>query len=368
MLMLPNSEMTTGASVAFKNVSKTYDGERSVVADLSMTIPPGQFMTLLGPSGSGKTTTLMMLAGFEAPTSGNIWMDGHALTNVPPHRRNIGMVFQDYALFPHMTVLENVCYPLRARGVGRSDARIRAIKSLDMVELGAFAGRYPHQLSGGQRQRVALSRALVFEPKLVLLDEPLGALDKQLRERMQLEIRQLQSRLGVTMVSVTHDQSEALTMSDRVAIFADGCVQQLATPFDLYENPANAFVASFVGESNLFNGTVERVESGQAALRTSTGDLFVGRCGDSVEVGEQLSYLVRPERVRIASVESDNENTAEIVVKEIVYLGDHLKIHASIGLNESISIKIPVSDLESNICNGEKLHVCWSRDHGRILK
>ena len=240
--------------VSFRGVQKSYDGENLIVKDLNLDIRKGEFLTLLGPSGSGKTTSLMMLAGFETPTAGEILLDGRSLNRLPPHKRDIGMVFQNYALFPHMTVAENLAFPLSVRGMSRTDSAERVKKALSMVQLDSFRNRYPGQLSGGQQQRVALARALVFEPQLVLMDEPLGALDKQLREHMQMEIKHLHQRLGVTVVYVTHDQGEALTMSDRVAVFHQGEIQQIADPRTLYEHPSNTFVANFIGENNRISG------------------------------------------------------------------------------------------------------------------
>ena len=235
------------AFVRFNRVQKSYDGETLVVKDLNLEIPKGEFLTMLGPSGSGKTTCLMMLAGFETATHGDIMLNGVSINNIPPHKRGIGMVFQNYALFPHMTVAENLSFPLEVRKLEKSVREEKVARALDMVEMGGFKGR-PAQLSGGQQQRIALARALVFEPELVLMDEPLGALDKQLREKMQFEITALAHRLGITVVYVTHDQTEALTMSDRVAVFNDGRIQQLATPDQLYEEPENSFVAQFMGK------------------------------------------------------------------------------------------------------------------------
>src|SRR5574343_650440 len=223
--------------VRFAGVQKTYDGLSLVVRSLDLDIQRGEFLSLLGPSGSGKTTTLMMLAGFESPTAGEILLDGAPITRTPPHKRNFGMVFQNYALFPHMSVADNVAYPLTVRKVPKAEIASRVAKALDMVQLGGKGERFPGQLSGGQQQRVALARALVFEPQLVLMDEPLGALDKQLREHMQMEIKHIHQRLGVTVVYVTHDQGEALTMSDRVAVFHQGEIQQIAPPRELYETP-----------------------------------------------------------------------------------------------------------------------------------
>ena len=223
--------------VKFEKVDKSYDGEILVVKDLNLDIPKGEFLTLLGPSGSGKTTTLMMLAGFETPTNGEIYLDGDAISSIPPYKRGIGMVFQNYALFPHMTVNENLSFPLEVRKLNKTDIKDKVSKALSMVELGEFGNRMPLQLSGGQQQRVALARALVFEPRLVLMDEPLGALDKKLREQMQYEIKHIHENIGITVVYVTHDQSEALTMSNRIAVFNDGVIQQLSTPDILYEKP-----------------------------------------------------------------------------------------------------------------------------------
>jgi putative spermidine/putrescine transport system ATP-binding protein len=232
--------------VRFENVQKSYDGEILVVKDFNLDMERGEFLTMLGPSGSGKTTCLMMLAGFEPATHGEIYLDGEPINRVPPHKRGIGMVFQNYALFPHMTVGENLSFPLEVRGMNKSDREAKVKRALDMVRLGEFADRRPGQLSGGQAQRVAVARALVFDPEVVLMDEPLGALDKNLREQMQYEIKHIHENLEVTVMYVTHDQSEALTMSNRVAVFDDGIVQQLAPPDELYEQPTNAFVADFI--------------------------------------------------------------------------------------------------------------------------
>ena len=242
--------------VKFETVDKSYDGETLVVKDLNLNIPKGEFLTMLGPSGSGKTTCLMMLAGFETPTSGEIYLDGDPISNIPPNKRGIGMVFQNYALFPHMTVKENLMFPLEVRKISTDDISKKVKNALEMVELQDFGNRMPLQLSGGQQQRVALARALVFEPRLVLMDEPLGALDKNLREQMQYEIKHIHEKIGITVVYVTHDQSEALTMSNRIAVFNDGKIQQISSPDVLYEKPTSAFVAQFIGENNQLKGKV----------------------------------------------------------------------------------------------------------------
>ena len=241
--------------VKFDNVDKSYDGKILVVKGLNLDIEEGEFVTMLGPSGSGKTTCLMMLAGFETPTHGEIYLDSNVISNIPPHKRGIGMVFQNYALFPHMTVYENLAFPIKSKKNSQKMRRIKKlIKLLSMVSLHGFEARMPMQLSGGQQQRVAVARSLVFDPQVVLMDEPLGALDKNLRESMQYEIKHIHESIGVTVVYVTHDQTEALTMSNRIAVFNDGKVQQLSSPDELYEQPVNSFVAEFIGENNKFLG------------------------------------------------------------------------------------------------------------------
>ena len=257
-------------------MQKTYDGKTLVVRQLDLDIRRGEFLTLLGPSGSGKTTCLMMLAGFESPTAGEILLDGQPITRTPPHKRNFGMVFQNYALFPHLSVADNVAYPLTVRKVPKAELAQRVTKALAMVRLEGRDRAYPSQLSGGQQQRVALARALVFDPQLVLMDEPLGALDKQLREHMQIELKELHRQLGVTFVYVTHDQGEALTMSDRVAVFNDGAIQQIDTVDRLYETPANRFVAGFVGDSTVLKGTVGTTDAQRADLVLPTGERLAG--------------------------------------------------------------------------------------------
>ena len=258
--------------VVFEKIDKSYDGEVLVVKNLNLNISKGEFVTMLGPSGSGKTTTLMMLAGFETPTNGEIFLAGKPISKIPPYEREIGMVFQNYALFPHLTVNENLAFPLQVRKLPKSEIEERVANALEMVQLGEFGSRRPMQLSGGQQQRIAVARALVFEPKIVLMDEPLGALDKQLREQMQYEIKDLHEKLEVTIVYVTHDQSEALTMSNRIAVFDDGIIKQLASPSVLYEEPENAFVAQFIGENNTLSGKITSVDKKLCTVEMGQGD------------------------------------------------------------------------------------------------
>jgi putative spermidine/putrescine transport system ATP-binding protein len=327
------------ALVSFRRVQKTYDGEVLVVKDLNLDIRRGEFLTMLGPSGSGKTTSLMMLAGFEMPTNGEITLAGHSLRATPPHKRDIGVVFQNYALFPHMTVEENVGFPLSVRRVPKSEQKARVQRALDVVKLGALGNRRPGQLSGGQQQRVALARALVFEPKLVLMDEPLGALDKQLREHMQIEIKHIHENLGLTVVYVTHDQSEALTMSDRIAVFHEGVVQQLDTPHGLYERPNNSFVANFIGENNMLGGTLEGIDGDACRIRLEDGTLIRARAGCSAAMGGRVNLSVRPEKVEIEP-QGEAINRLPATVKETIYHGDHMRVRLDVLGNDDFTVKM----------------------------
>ncbi len=353
--------------VEFSGVQKTYDGDTLVVKNLDLAIRRGEFLTLLGPSGSGKTTTLMMLAGFEQPTHGTIALEGKALNRVPPEKRDIGMVFQNYALFPHMTVAENVAFPLRVRNVPGPEIFERVKRALDMVHLATFTGRRPGQLSGGQQQRVALARALVFEPKLVLMDEPLGALDKQLREHMQLEIRHIHERLGVTVVYVTHDQSEALTMSDRVAVFNDGVIQQIAAPAVLYEQPSNSFVAQFIGENNRLGGTVAERSGDTCTVRLADGTAVQALAANVDGPGAPTTLSLRPERVKIEPPAGSLPNIFDARVEELIYLGDHLRVRVSVCNVDDFVVKIHNSEERPLLEVGTAVRVGWRAADCRAL-
>lgn len=329
------------ALVTFTGVQKTYDGKNLVVRDLNLEIQRGEFLSLLGPSGSGKTTTLMMLAGFESPTAGEISLDGVPITRTPPHKRNFGMVFQNYALFPHMTVADNIAYPLTVRKLSTAEREAKVVRALDMVQLGSMGSRYPAQLSGGQQQRVALARALVFDPQLVLMDEPLGALDKQLREHMQIELKALHRRLGVTFVYVTHDQTEALTMSDRVAVFNDGQIQQIDVVNNLYETPVNKFVAAFVGDRTVMQADVIAVDGTQCEVRLPTGALMRGFNVNGAKVGEAVQCGIRPERLQIAATPSANTFDARVI--DIMYYGDHLRVCCEVPGQPDATVKMPLA-------------------------
>jgi putative spermidine/putrescine transport system ATP-binding protein len=353
--------------VRFEKVDKSYDGEILVVKDLNVDVPQGEFLTLLGPSGSGKTTTLMMLAGFETPTSGEIYLEGEPISSIPPYKRGIGMVFQNYALFPHMTVSENLSFPLEVRKLSKSDTEEKVKKALSMVELDAFGSRMPMQLSGGQQQRVALARALVFEPRLVLMDEPLGALDKKLREQMQYEIKHIHERIGITVVYVTHDQSEALTMSNRIAVFNDGKIQQISTPDVLYEKPDNAFVAQFIGENNQIKGKVKSINGTNCVIETENGEDIVSLKVNVSSVGENSTISLRPERVAINTSEGEFENKFEAQVKELIYLGDHIRTRVEVCGNDQFIVKVPNSYKGSNLEEGTKVKLSWKAVDSRAL-
>ncbi|MEJ6391255.1 ABC transporter ATP-binding protein [Gymnodinialimonas ulvae] len=358
----------TEAFVAFDRVQKSYDGEVLVVKDLNLHIARGEFLTMLGPSGSGKTTCLMMLAGFETATHGEITLDGKPINNIPPHKRGIGMVFQNYALFPHMTVGENLSFPLEVRGMAKSEREGKIKRALDMVQMGDFINRRPAQLSGGQQQRIALSRALVFEPELVLMDEPLGALDKQLRETLQFEITNLAHELGITTVYVTHDQTEALTMSDRVAVFDDGRIQQLAAPDTLYEEPQNSFVAQFIGENNTLQGTVSKMSGDMCEVTLEDGSVIDAVPVNVSAVGEQTRVSIRPERVEMdRSRLADDVHTLKAEVKEFVYMGDIYRTRLNVAGMDDFIIKTRNAPDQRRLVPGESIEIGWRPQDCRAL-
>ncbi len=347
--------------VEFNMVSKSYDGHVRVIKDLNLNIHVGEFVTLLGPSGSGKTTILMMLAGFQSPTSGEILLDGQPIQDLPARKRGIGMVFQNYALFPHMTVGDNLAFPLEVRGIGSQERKNRVNRVLDLVQLDGFADRRPNQLSGGQQQRVAIARALVFEPSLVLMDEPLGALDRSLREEMQYEIRRIHRSLDVTIVYVTHDQQEAMVMSDRIAVLRNGIIDQIAVPEGLYEAPTSAFVARFIGESNQLHGRVTALIEQDNVCVVDTGveiirALKVTPCA----IGDSVTLSIRPERIKINPEIGDYTNEVQGTVEDMTFLGDQLRIRlATCGRNDFIAT-IPNIVGHGGLVTGDSVHVGWT--------
>ncbi|OCC04871.1 Fe3+/spermidine/putrescine ABC transporter ATP-binding protein [Labrys sp. WJW] len=351
-----DSEKDGAKFVEFIDVEKMY-GSFHAVRRLNLDIRRGEFLTFLGPSGSGKTTTLNMLAGFERPSEGMIRLNGQPVERMPPYERNIGMVFQNYALFPHMSVADNVAFPLSVRKIPKNEIGPRVIRALEMVKLGQFKDRKPTQLSGGQQQRVALARALVYEPTLVLMDEPLGALDKKLREHMQIELKQLHEMLGVTVVYVTHDQSEALTMSDRVAIFESGEIAQIGSPDQLYNDPATAFVAGFIGENNALDGTVEQVNGDECAVTLPGGLNVIAKAIGPLPQGASVQLAIRPEQIQLAAEVNGQDNRIGATVDGCIYHGDHQRLLARLANGQILTVKIRP---EAVMANGAPVDLAWS--------
>lgn len=354
--------------VRFVDIQKSYDGVILVVKNLNLDVAKGEFLTMLGPSGSGKTTCLMMLAGFEPATHGEIYLNGQGINRVAPHKRGIGMVFQNYALFPHMTVAENLAFPLEVRGMGKSEREAKVKRALEMVQLGAFGDRRPTQLSGGQQQRVAVARSLVFDPDLVLMDEPLGALDKNLREQMQYEIKHIHENLGLTVVYVTHDQSEALTMSNRIAVFDDGIIQQCDPPEVLYEKPCNAFCAHFIGENNrLLGKVVEDFGDTVKVVVDGTDDSVVAAKINADGVGSRTTLSLRPERVIVNPSKGAVPNIFSAKAEELIYLGDHIRTRFTVCGHDDFIVKIPNSTEHAHLKQGETVKIGWDAEDCRAL-
>ncbi|QNQ63837.1 ABC transporter ATP-binding protein [Brucella sp. 6810] len=331
---------TVETAMKLDGVSKFY-GHVKALDNVSFELHKGEFLTMLGPSGSGKTTSLRAIAGFIQPSSGRLFIEGRDMTSVPPQKRNIGMMFQDYALFPHMTVLENVGYPLETRGVKLAERERQSMQMLEIVGLAHCARRYPKEMSGGQQQRVALARALVFKPDIVLLDEPMAALDKKLRSQMQIEIMHITRQVGATVVSVTHDQEEALVMSDRIAIFKDGRLEQIGTPHELYLSPCSEFVADFIGEANLLYGTV-RFEGNSVAIVGSGWRVTLPKDAPRSEAlldGRSACVVLRPERIEAVSCGSIGDNAGEGVIEDKIYLGVEYRLVVRMDDGSKINVR-----------------------------
>jgi putative spermidine/putrescine transport system ATP-binding protein len=368
---------TNAAALALHNLVKRF-ADVVAVDDVSLDVATGEFVTLLGPSGSGKTTTLRLIAGFTAPDGGSIEIDGRNVERMPPYRRDVGMVFQNYALFPHMTAAQNIAFPLEMRRVGRNDIKKAVADALSLVKLDGMGGRYPRQLSGGQQQRIALARAVVFRPRLLLMDEPLGALDKKLRESLQLEILRISRQLGATVIYVTHDQEEALVMSDRIAIFNQGRIEQLGTGGDLYERPTSLFVADFIGESNILRGQIER--DGEAAWLRRKGwrwriaEGAVERAG--LTEAATAALVIRPERLEIRSPDRGTEggdgrppgvNLVEAAVTEVLYLGPSRKYALTLPDGQPAVVRQPASAPgDSRV--GDRVVLAWAPDDAVLVR
>jgi len=356
----------TGRAVAVElaGVTKRF-GEFVAVDDLTLDIYEGEFFSLLGPSGCGKTTTLRMLAGFEEPTEGGISVAGDPMRGVPPYRRPVNTVFQSYAIFPHLNVFDNVAFGLRRAGVKGEELRRRVIDACEMVQLSGFEKRKPNQLSGGQQQRVALARALVNRPRVLLLDEPLGALDLKLRKEMQLYLKDVQHEVGITFIYVTHDQEEALTMSDRIAVMNEGRVQQVADPPTLYEVPKNRFVADFIGQTNVFSGTVESVDGKRVTLGIPSGEKVEATAQEvGIQVGEEAQAAVRPEKVRFGG---EGDNVSTVKVRQIVYLGVSTQYITELPGGEKLVLYRQNSSEGDDPDIGEEAQVAWDARHCLIL-
>ncbi len=345
-----------GADIELIDVSKEYK-EKAVVKSVYLKIGRGEFLTILGPSGAGKTTVLKMIAGFEKTSNGIIKIDGVDITSKPTHKRNIGMLFQNYALFPHMTVYDNIAFPLTIRKVPKQEIRKQTAAVLERVKLVGYEKRLPRELSGGQQQRVALARALVFNPPILLLDEPMAALDKQLRKHMQMEVKQLQKELGITTISVTHDQEEALTMATRVCVMKDGNVAQVARPEEIYEKPESDFVAKFIGEANIIRGTV--ANAGKEYADVSILGTRIVRVGCNYKFfskGEEVSILVRPEKIRLVRDEGFEGPVFEGVVRQVVYVGEAVKFKVTLSSGETAKVKM-FSSSAGSVQVGESVRI-----------
>ena len=351
------------AIVELQNVTKRY-GDVVAVSDLSLRVEHGEFVALLGPSGCGKTTTLQMLAGFVEATLGDIRIDGKPMRGIPPHKRNIGVVFQSYALFPHLTVLDNVGFGLKMRNVERDEIAKRVRRALDLVQLVSLDQRYPRELSGGQQQRVALARALVIEPSVLLLDEPLSNLDANLREQMRFEIREIQKRIGITTVFVTHDQNEAMAAADRLVVMSKGEIRQVGSAREIYERPRDLFVAGFIGQANLLRGTVTAVRDSEADLALATGSSVTARHDGRAKVGESRTLSLRPEDLRFAPEQDPGMNNVTGTVARVNYLGAWINAGVRVG-ETTLVVSIPRG--ERAAVEGERVFVRWPKSAGIML-
>jgi spermidine/putrescine transport system ATP-binding protein len=351
-----------GIIVEIDGVNKIY-GKNHVVRDLNLSIEEGEFLTLLGSSGCGKTTTLTMVAGFEEPTTGTIMVEGERVDEKEPFERNVNTVFQSYALFPHKTIYDNIAYGLKMKKVPKDIIKNQVLEMMEMVQLEGFEKRYPSQLSGGQKQRVAIARALINKPRVLLLDEPLGALDLKLRKQMQLELKRLQKKLNITFIYVTHDQEEALTMSDRIAIMHDGVIDQLATPTEIYEHPATKFVATFIGETNIYDGCITSITDGVATVTLENGAVSI-RCPEDFSLLEYATVSVRPEKMKFSTTPVEGFGL-RAQVKDYIYVGSVLKCIVSLPNGNELKIeRLAGQDLPPI---GSKCYPYWNVDDAVLI-
>jgi spermidine/putrescine ABC transporter ATP-binding subunit len=354
-------------NVRIENLVKKF-GDTVAVNDVSLDIQHGEFLTLLGPSGSGKTTVLMMIAGFQVPTEGMIYIGDEPIITKPPNKRNIGMVFQHYALFPHKTIFENIAFPLKMRKTSKKEIAERVHDALSLVKLPDYWNRYPKQLSGGQQQRIALARALVFNPAVLLMDEPLGALDKKLRDHMQIEIKNLVEKLNITVIYVTHDQQEALTMSDRIAVLNQGRLEQIGPPEHIYENPANWFVADFIGESNLLEGIVNVIGEDTCSIGLSKGLEFKAFRTEGISLNEKVKFTIRPEKIFFASGKEEFVNICEGIIDEIIYVGNIAKYRLKLTNGDySLTLNQPTHSRMNKYEKADKVKIYWYPEDAKIV-
>ena len=360
--------MTKNVFVQLLNVCKSFDQDEAIIKNLDLDIRQGEFLTLLGPSGCGKTTTLRMIAGFELPTSGEIIIDGENNTKKPPYLRCVNTVFQNYALFPHMNIYDNIAFGLKMKKIPKREIKDKVNEMLKMVQLEGYENRMPSQLSGGQMQRVAIARAVVNSPKVLLLDEPLGALDLKLRKQMQLELKHLQKILGITFVFVTHDQEEALTMSDRIVVMNKGVIEQTGTPEELYEHPKTKFVADFLGETNILEGEVFKLKNDEVLLKLEQEEDIIRIPNMSYEIGDKFIVSVRPERIRIKEAAEEGDVWLQCKLKEKIYVGSNLKVIMLLKNNQEIIVNEPIGQ---NFIFSDEIKdyfVTWDPNHTIVIK
>ena len=356
----------SGGHVELSDLTKTF-GDFEAVRSINADIAPGEFFSLLGPSGCGKTTTLRMIAGFERPTSGRIRLDDRDMADVPPHKRNVNTVFQNYALFPHLGVFENVAFGLRFSKPSKDEIQRRVKDALALVQLEKFADRRPHQLSGGQQQRVALARALVLNPSVLLLDEPLGALDAKLRKSLQIELKTLQERVGITFIYVTHDQEEALTMSDRLAVMSDGSIEQVGSPQEVYDEPSSLYVADFLGVSNTMPGLAMGINGdGGCQVRLGDFELLAGR-GD-LDARGKVVVVVRPERVQLEAPSATTSNSVPGVIERVVYVGAISQVIVRLPFEQSLQVMVPNQGGDEQLLAGDRVSVLIPPEALRVLR
>ncbi len=366
--MVQNNAEPRGAELCLGGITKMY-GDTAAVRDLHLTVAAGEFVTLLGASGSGKTTALMILAGFTTPTCGRVTIGGHDVTSWAPGKRNLGVVFQNYSLFPHLTVAQNLAFPLEMRRESRGRIEEKVRQALDMVQLSDMGERYPRELSGGQQQRIALARAIIFQPQALLMDEPLGALDKNLREHMQVEIKRLHASLGATIVFVTHDQEEALTISDRIAVMQDGAIAQIAPAGEIYKRPVNKWVAGFIGQSNFLHGVAERRDGDDIVVRLGSGELIRARGVVEGSPGQKVCGVLRPEHIRVELLNGDGPSLVAGSalagkVEETLYLGHTLKMNIRLTDGSVLMTQVGSGDYPRIPARGADVLVAW--DPGNV--